>query len=218
MSTDDSLRDDAGAVFDLYRTDEKYEFRLTGILRKRRRPLLLMIDERGQLLYSSLSDDASASEVRLRDHVLSETRSLSYSDFRVGDVVRHVVVDKPGQRSALFMLDDTFYSLTLFPMHASAGQRVTDHYAALVEPIGLLAEGINYQKVKEAFRLSNRELDVLQSLMSGKKDKQIARALGISVGTIRAYLKSVRAKLRVTTRTAIVTRVHELSDDPQGAD
>jgi DNA-binding CsgD family transcriptional regulator len=111
------------------------------------------------------------------------------------------------------MLNDTFYSLTLFLMHAGADDRRLDHYAALVEPIGLLADGVNYPKVKETFRLSNRELDVLQALMSGDKDKEIARVLGVTAGTIRAYLKSIRAKLRVKTRTAIVNRVHELSDE-----
>lgn len=211
MSTDEATQD--ASPYDLYRTDERYEFRLTNILRKRRRPLLLLIDEQGELLYSSLSNGASIPETRLLTQVLVEAGSLFNSSFRVGEVVRHVVVDKPGQTRALFMVDEDFYSLTLFPMHGATDNLGPAYYAALVEPIGLLAEGIDFQKVKEAFRLSNREIDVLQALMCGNKDKQIARIVGVTAGTIRAYLKSIRAKLGVTTRTAIVNRIHHMSGD-----
>jgi DNA-binding CsgD family transcriptional regulator len=46
--------------------------------------------------------------------------------------------------------------------------------------------------------------------MNGAKDKDIARSVGLTTGTVRSYLKSIRAKLGVTTRTAIVSLVHEI--------
>ena len=46
--------------------------------------------------------------------------------------------------------------------------------------------------------------------MSGATDKAIAQTLGLSVETVRAYLKTIRVKLAATTRTAVVHRVHEM--------
>ena len=55
----------------------------------------------------------------------------------------------------------------------------------------------------------------MQALMSGDPDKAIANDLGLSVETVRAYLKSIRVKLDVSTRTAVVHRVHEMFDGDQ---
>ena len=83
-------------------------------------------------------------------------------------------------------------------------------YGAVVEPIAKpLSTGVEYGRVQETWGLSKREVDVLRELMSGNTDKQIARAVDISVETVRAYLKSIRVKIGVATRTAIVHAVHQ---------
>ena len=88
-------------------------------------------------------------------------------------------------------------------------------FAALVEPISKpKAESVDINKVRGLFRLSKREVDVLNALISGGTDKEIATQLAVSVETVRAYLKSIRAKLGAKTRTAIVSIVHGLQ--PEG--
>lgn len=195
--------------------DEKPDGWLTDILRKRRRPLLLVIDEESELLCSSLPDEAPAAEHRLLGQALTEAKSLAQGENGIADVVSQLVIQKPGERCAIVMLDTELYTVRLFRLYtAIADDLVRDNYAALIEPIvGPIVEGVDFAKVKHVFRLSNREVDVLAALMSGSRDKEIARALGVSAGTVRAYLKSVRAKLRVTTRAALVNRVHELSSE-----
>lgn len=208
------------SVADSYRAEPDQQYLLTDILRRRRRPLLMLIDEDGELLYSSVPDHAPAAAHRLLGQALAEAKTLFQSDAPFaelpGDVSRPDV--SSGQRSALVMLDNEFYSLRLFTLHQVAGELVEGRYAALVEPIaGPLSDEIDFQKLKATYRLSNREIDVLEALMSGRKDKEIARNLGVSAGTVRAYLKSIRAKLRVTTRTAVVNLVHEFSADASAA-
>jgi DNA-binding CsgD family transcriptional regulator len=193
----------------------EYDGRLTDILRKRRRPLLLVIDEDSRLLCSSLPDEAPAVEHRLLGQALSEAKNLTQSEARLGEAVKQLIVEKPGERCALVMLEGDFYSVRLFRLYTASYQdSELDKYAALIEPIvGPLVDGVDFAKVKDTFRLSNREVDVLEALMSGSRDKEIAKALGVTAGTVRAYLKSVRAKLRVTTRAGLVNRVHELSSE-----
>jgi DNA-binding NarL/FixJ family response regulator len=53
--------------------------------------------------------------------------------------------------------------------------------------------------------LSPRELQVIQSLAEGKRNKEIADTLGISEQTVAAHLKSIYHKLHVNDRTAALT-------------
>jgi DNA-binding NarL/FixJ family response regulator len=49
--------------------------------------------------------------------------------------------------------------------------------------------------------LTDRELDVLGQLMLGLRDKAIAKILAIGLGTVKAHMKRIRAKLDAATRT-----------------
>jgi len=58
-------------------------------------------------------------------------------------------------------------------------------------------------------KLSRREREVLALLSKGQVDKEIARALGISVWTVHGYVKSIFERLDVHTRTQAVVRYLE---------
>jgi len=199
---------------DLQKADERYHFKLSDILRRRRRPLLLIIDNKGQLLFSSLTEAAESHEQRLLDQALAEARGLFHKEFKDSNIARQLIVEKPGERCALVLMDNECFSLKLFPLRGPIDDDASDKYAALVEPIVKpLSEGIDFEGAQEKWHLSRREVDVLQALMSGDPDKEIARSLTVSVETVRAYLKSIRSKLGVATRTAIVHVVHKLHSD-----
>lgn len=53
-------------------------------------------------------------------------------------------------------------------------------------------------------RLSPRERQVMLSLMEGRRNKEIAAALGVSVGTVKTHLRHIFRKLNVSDRTAAV--------------
>jgi DNA-binding CsgD family transcriptional regulator len=52
--------------------------------------------------------------------------------------------------------------------------------------------------------LSDRELEVLRELASGRRNSDIARTLGITELTVKAHLRSIYQKLGVETRAAAV--------------
>ncbi|MBT8109141.1 MAG: helix-turn-helix transcriptional regulator [Gammaproteobacteria bacterium] len=206
--------------YDLYKTDEKYDFKLSDILRRRQRPLLFVVDQHGDLIFSCKPDEDPPDDrfmpkitPELIARALQEARYLLRSEVEpISNIARQIIINKSHEKCALIVLENQFWCLRIFELDGSVID-MEPRYAALVEPIGDPKTGdIDLQKIKGLFRLSKREADVVEELISGGTDKEIATELGISVETVRAYLKSVRAKLGVSTRTAIVSVVHNLRD------
>lgn len=53
--------------------------------------------------------------------------------------------------------------------------------------------------------LNEREIDILRLVSEGKANKEIGRSLALSEDTVKAYMKSIFAKLNVSDRTHAVT-------------
>jgi DNA-binding CsgD family transcriptional regulator len=224
LSPTDSRLKSIGNI-DLFKTDEKYNFSLTDILRKRQRPLLMLLDRDGQLLFSSVPAapatkpaDAVFTQC-LIDEALGEAKRLFKQQQQQpgADLVEQLTINKPGERCALIILGNGFYCLRLFSLQNADAER-GEMFAALVEAISKPKGGsVDIAKVRGLFRLSKREVDVLNALISGGTDKEIAMQLSVGVETVRAYLKSIRAKLGAKTRTAVVSIVHALQTESAGA-
>jgi DNA-binding CsgD family transcriptional regulator len=58
--------------------------------------------------------------------------------------------------------------------------------------------------------LTPRQMDVLRHLAAGHSTESIARALGISVDTVRNHIRGVLGRLDAHTRLEAVIRAHEL--------
>jgi LuxR family maltose regulon positive regulatory protein len=58
--------------------------------------------------------------------------------------------------------------------------------------------------------LSERELEVLQLIASGKSNRRIASELFVSVGTVKTHINNLYRKLDAHSRTQAVARAREL--------
>ena len=61
------------------------------------------------------------------------------------------------------------------------------------------------ERLASRIGLSPREVDVLELIAEGKRNKEIADALGITHETVQTYVKRLFVKLNVSDRTAAVT-------------
>ena len=68
----------------------------------------------------------------------------------------------------------------------------------------------DYHLAKQVYCLSDREMEIVNLLFSGFTNKEIANSLNITEATIKGHFQNIMAKMRVTTRTAILSKVVQL--------
>jgi DNA-binding NarL/FixJ family response regulator len=70
---------------------------------------------------------------------------------------------------------------------------------------GRASQAVGRPRLGATHRLTDREMDVLRQLASGRTTEQIADSLFISVLTVRSHVKSILAKLGVHSKLEAVT-------------
>jgi DNA-binding CsgD family transcriptional regulator len=88
------------------------------------------------------------------------------------------------------------------PMQSSKRQT---QYMFILERIR--TDLLNIPQISREWNLNNREQDLIQLLLSGMSNKEIAYALGLSLNTIKAYMKLIMRKLGVNSRAGIISHV-----------
>jgi DNA-binding CsgD family transcriptional regulator len=66
------------------------------------------------------------------------------------------------------------------------------------------------EQVKDIFHLTEREVTVVQNLLKGWTNKEIAHELGVTEQTVKEHIKHIMAKTKTTTRTGILVQVLRL--------
>ena len=74
--------------------------------------------------------------------------------------------------------------------------------AVVLERSGAASQGA--AELSEAFHLTEREREVVELLIQGLTNKEIAGRMNISPNTVRAFVRMVMGKLGVSTRSGIV--------------
>ncbi len=81
-------------------------------------------------------------------------------------------------------------------MSPSIARKVTDYFT-------------RRSKTKEFNELTTRENDVVKALVDGLSYKLIADRLGISIDTVRSYIKSIYKKLYINSKAELIKRAIE---------
>jgi len=175
--------------------------------RRRSLPGLLLFNTEGQLLSANPMADAllpaqhrrpvtQAVRDLLRTRVAQAPWAALPTDSPVGPLQQTVV--KSGTRTL---------GLQAFWLNHQPKEH-QPLVAVLIERIAPMRAGrIGLGKAQRSYGLSPREMDVVEALRNGMSDKEIASSLGIGFETVRDYLKAIRRKLGVSTRTAIISTI-----------
>ena len=83
--------------------------------------------------------------------------------------------------------------------------------AKKITDAALLVSSDKQLKLKKAFGLSDREVDIALMLADGFTNRQIASAVKLSDGTARNYISSIYLKLGVDSRLAAIEKIKEIN-------
>jgi DNA-binding CsgD family transcriptional regulator len=177
------------------------------IVQGRSVPGLLLFNVRGHLLCTNPVADSLLPDKHRRP-VVRSVRELLLSRRGPNPWPKHIDNSPAGPFfQTTFRSGTRTFGLQAFWLnHQPKGQPPL--VAVLVERVTPFRAGRGgIEKAQRRFHLSPRELDVINTLRTGMSDKEIAASLGIGFETVRDYLKTIRRKLGVSTRTAIVNAV-----------
>jgi len=62
-------------------------------------------------------------------------------------------------------------------------------------------------EISEQFNLTQRERETVELLLKGLTSKEIANRMNISVNTVKAFLRLVMVKMKVSNRSGIAGKV-----------
>ncbi len=171
---------------------EKRNTSLKRIVDNRTLPGLLLLERDGNILSHNPFDQGLINKEH-REWILEQFESNPPDKLVVNTVI---------------CCDDRSYGIRAFSLSNQYETEASFIIAILIEDISTDRTDILNASNLDSFHFSPRENDVIKALQLGLTDKMIASKLNISPETVHGYVKSIRAKLGVSTRTAIL---HKLS-------
>jgi DNA-binding CsgD family transcriptional regulator len=82
------------------------------------------------------------------------------------------------------------------------------HIMVVIEPCSINRK-IDLKSLRTKFSLTERESQIVEKVVKGLANKNIAEALFISEHTVRGHIQRIMAKMGIRTRTAIFYKVFE---------
>ena len=142
-------------------------------------------------------------------HVTKLTDFLSESEWRTSPMYHEF--GRPGQsrQMAVYFPDEPGHTLRLM-LWRGRGRDFNERDRLLLTLLRphLVAAYRNAERRRRApAGLTPRQLELLQHVAQGYTNRQVARRMGLSEGTVRTHLNHIYERLGVTSRTAAVTRM-----------
>lgn len=160
------------------------------LVRGREMPALYIVDEAMRVVFST-APERPAAAADLPDELMPIVGRLR-EDLAAGVENSAIGVISPTELVRLQRLD---------------GRDGTPHYAVFRERF---ATRNSVDKAVSQFKLSSREAEVLDGLLSGDATSDIAARLGIGETTVLEHVRNIGRKMNVTKRSAIVALVFSL--------
>lgn len=78
-----------------------------------------------------------------------------------------------------------------------------------LKTLKLLKNPIDFSKLEEVIQLSEREIEVLEQLSNGLKNKDIASNLNVSFFTVKKHIENIYKKLQAHNRIELIKKARE---------
>ena len=127
----------------------------------------------------------------------------------VADRVRTALVDHQRQDGPAFVKEfrsgKRRYICKTFRVDCDGRNSVQPAFAVLLERDAAASNGLT--EISEQFDLTQRERETVELLLQGLTSKEIASRMSISPNTVKAFLRLVMVKMKVSTRSGIAGKI-----------
>jgi DNA-binding CsgD family transcriptional regulator len=139
----------------------------------------------------------------------SEVSRIKQPKTLLADRIRTALVDhKHRDRKAFvneFQSGKRRYVCKTFQVTSNGNSYVHPVFAVLLERTA--SGSLNYSELSERFGLTQRECETVGYLLQGLTSKEIATRMNISPNTVKAFLRLVMVKMKVSTRSGIAGKI-----------
>lgn len=153
----------------------------------------------------------SSSSFMIPDVVLDLMNSLRISLKLNGqnpNGVREDLSHTPSAMAISTVAAETFLFRALFLGNQPSREDDNGYIFILIERVSAKKK-INIKKARQQYNLSKRETEVVELLLFGYRNKEIAEKLSVCVYTIEDHLKKIMKKMQARNRTGIIANLLE---------
>jgi len=140
----------------------------------------------------------------------AQPESILNLDAWLAEQIRTGLVDRTSSRPVLkpqFQSQRRTYSCRSFPLNVNGKADVDDHPSQIVLIERHSQAVTSLREVSERFGLTKREQETVKYLLEGLTSKEIAQHMHISPNTVKAFIRLVMVKMRVSTRSGILGKI-----------
>ncbi|MFQ5543845.1 MAG: response regulator transcription factor [Nitrospiria bacterium] len=206
------------------------EEELYSLIRRRAQPGILILNEEGEVLYLNRDGKAFLKGLTVKSYPQTlngnggkgayQNRDGPQNAFRV--VLPEIVAQLYGHFSRMVLLrkeamewatptvnricihEGMVYLLRALLLEHLGATEDGYHFMILIERV---SQGVRIDQIDWTVKLTPRESEVVQLLLEGKTNKEVAVCIHIGEYTVKDHIKRIMKKLEVTTRAGIVAKV-----------
>ena len=186
--------------------ENEREMLFEDIIKKRTQPGILIFKQHQELVFinseaANFLKDINKKKDEMPDEVLKVCRSLKK--------ISASGAERPScNASASISNKGQIYSIRALPLFHTGKKNGSSHTMVIIERC-TPRRNVEIEKVKAKFNLSKREAEVVEGIVKGFTNREIASDLCLSEYTVKDYIKKIMNKLGVKCRTLIFCRVIE---------
>ncbi|GEM_PF-1258565 len=213
------------------------EEELYSLIRRRAQPGILILNQNGDTLYlnhdaklflegltktshplRSKKTNKPSESFKQNESVVSEDRIKNATGSPLPEIVYQLYAQFATMTSTYDMESETalptvnricihdgrVYLLRALLLQTEGALQTPAHFMILIEKV---SQGVRVDQIDWTARLTPRENEVVDLLLEGKTNKEIAVRIDIGEYTVKDHIKRIMKKLDVTTRAGIVAKV-----------
>ncbi len=202
------------------------EAELYSLIRRRAQPGILILDKRMKVIYLNLDAKVFLAGLTEKSRLAPQDEGISPSpQYEAGNeqmVLPEIICQLYEQFTEALILYESaseepvptvnricihvgvVYLLRALSLENQKNHKKQDHFMILIERV---SQGLRIDQIDWTAKLTPRENEVVQLLLEGKTNKEVAVCINIGEYTVKDHIKRIMKKLEVTTRAGIVAKV-----------